>query len=247
MASSSFNENVSARTRAAQQILGTPDLKERFLDLGGLEGDLEVIVQTGLAAEALNHAQSDAKSSGKGATTEVLQAFEALQHEYSLVLGVARAVRGDLIAERAASTTIQRLEDIIKNEAQVTVTIEEGIDGTQKRKVSRKVTQEALRAEIEKDASALAEFTEIAARLSARRCPRSRLETMRDTARGMAGKLGDRVVKKGAAKSATKEERDMVTAQRLKWGSVYRLLAALGTQDERVRGLLHEAGRKRKR
>ena len=70
---------------------------------------------------------------------------------------------------------------------------------------------------------------------------------MASTARGMAGKLGDRVLKKGAAKTATKEETEMVAAQRLKWGSVYRLLSALGNQDERVRSLLREAGRKRTR
>ncbi len=247
VAATAFNDNVAARTRAAQQILGAPDLKARYLDLGGLEADLDVIVQTGLAAEALNHAQSDAKSTGKNATVEVLQTFEALQQEYSLVMGIARAIRGDLTAERAATTIIQRLDDIIKNEAQVTVTIEEKADGTVKRKASRKVSQEALRAEIEKDAAALAEFSEIGARLRARRCDRARLDALRETSRSLSGKLGDRVVKKGSAKVATKEETEMVAAQRLKWGSVYRLLSAVANEDQRVASLLHEAGRKRTR
>ena len=36
----------------------------------------------------------------------------------------------------------------------------------------------------------------------------------------------------------------MVLAQRLKWGSVYRLLLALGNQDARVRLLLKDAGKR---
>ncbi len=242
--SPSFNEKVAARTRAAEQILNTPDLKARFLDFGGLEEDLERIIQTGQAAEALNHAQGDAKSTGKAATIDVLQHFEQLQGEYSIILGIARAVLGDLKAAGVSKTTTQRLEDIIRNEAQVTVTIEDQADGTKKARRSRKVSQEALRAEIEKDATALAAFTEIASEMSRRRCDRARLEDLQRQARGLSGKLGDRVVKKGAAKGATSQENEMVLAQRLKWGSVYRLLLALGNQDARVRLLLKDAGKR---
>jgi hypothetical protein len=238
-----FNDVVAARTRAAQQILDTPDLRARFESLGGLKADLEKLIQTGLAAEALNHAQSDAKATGKAATIQVLQAFEALQDEYSLILGAARAVRSDLAAEQEPGGVIQRLDDIIRNEAQVTVTIEEAVDGGKSRKVRRKASQEALRAEIEKDAVALAGFTEIAGRLTERRCDPQRLERLRRSAQELSGQLGNRVVKKGAQKAITSQEQEMVAAQRQKWGGVYRLLAALGRQDERVMQLLREAGR----
>jgi hypothetical protein len=238
-----FNDVVAARTRAAQQILNTPDLLARFEVLGGLAADLQTIAQVGLAAEALNHAQAEAKTSGKSATLEVLQAFEALQLEYSLVLGIARAIRGDLVTEKEPEQVIGRLTDIIKNEAQLTVSIEDGVDGTKVHKVKRKASQEAMRAEIEKDVTALADFTEIAARLRARRCDRARLEGMKRNAQALYGKLGVRVSTKGQAKSSTAQEIEMVTAQRFRWGSVYRLLAALARQDERVRSLLKDASR----
>ena len=68
MPAKAFNAKVAARTRAAAQILGTPDLLTKYEKVGGLRRDLEAIAKAGMDAEAANLGQSRAKASGRAAT-----------------------------------------------------------------------------------------------------------------------------------------------------------------------------------
>ena len=75
MAKLNFNSVVAARTRAANQILSTPDLVAKYVALGGLSRDLETIRKAGLEAEAANLGQSQSHSAGKSATVDILASF----------------------------------------------------------------------------------------------------------------------------------------------------------------------------
>jgi hypothetical protein len=89
MSDRGFNPVVAARTRTAVEIRDNPKLLHKLIEVGGLPRDLDGIIQTGIAAEAADLAQSRIKSSGKVATLGVSSRFAALQKEYSSVMGVA--------------------------------------------------------------------------------------------------------------------------------------------------------------
>ena len=242
MARHAFNSVVAARTRAAIQIIETPDLLNKYEELGGLRRDLEAIRDAGLEAEAANLSQSQAKSTGKGATIDVLAGFASMQKEYSSVMAILQVVYADLVRTGAPAGLIAKMEGIIRNEAQVTVSAyEEG--GEKKRKVGKSKSQEALRAEIAKDAGALLGLTGIHPALAERRVTTARLDALLASAGDLAGMLGSRTAAKGAAKTSTKLEKDAVSRQRDVWGASYRLLSALGKRDDRVRSLLAQAAR----
>lgn len=236
-----FDAVVAARTRAAQQILSSPDLLAAWIARGGLAVDLEGIAVAGRDAEAFNHAQGSARSDGKAATAEVIRAFNALQKDYSLVMAVVRAVRGDLARAKADNAIMTRLDDIITNTAAVTVEIHEQPDGKKSRTNSKALSQEAIRAEIQRDTEALLAFTGVQQSLSARKVDTTRLQSLRDNAKALSGKLGERTSKKGAAKDATAREQEAAATQRDLWGSVYGILSALGRADARVAMLLKDA------
>jgi hypothetical protein len=240
MAKTGFNSVVAARTRAADQILGTADLVDKFEQLGGLQRDLLLIRDAGREAEAANLGQSQAKSGGKVATVDVLSRFADLQREYSAVMAVVNAVCAELVRTGADPDLIVRVKDILRNEAPLTVKTVE-IEGEKKRKTTRSKAQEALRAEIAKDAGAILELSPIHPRLAERKVPVERLAALRDAAEELAGLLGSRTAAQGAAKTATQDERDAVARQRDAWGAAYRLLASLAGRDERVRSLLAQA------
>ncbi len=130
----------------------------------------------------------------------------------------------------------------VDNEAEVAVKIYEQ-EGTKKRRRRRSRSQEALRAEIAKDAGALLALTGIHPALAERRVAPSRLEALRDAAEKLSGLLGTRASAKGAAAAASKAEHDAVSRQREAWGSCHPLLLALARRDERVKSLLSEASR----
>lgn len=236
-----FDQTVAARTRGAQQILSTPELLAAYIALGGLAADLQAIVAAGREAEISNHAQGSARSDGKAATAEVLRSFDALQRDYSLVMAVVRAVRAAVARANPDDPLLTRLDDIIANTAAVTVEINEQPDGKKTRTRSKALSQEAIRAEIQRDAEALLALAAVQAALAERRVDRPRLERLRDGAGGLSGKLGDRAAKKGASKDATERERVAAASQRDLWGGVYGILAALGRQDARVSVLLKDA------
>lgn len=235
-----YNSTVAARTRTAEQILGCADLVAGYEELGGLRLDLEEIRDAGLAAEAANLGQSQARSVGKGATLDVLARFASAQKEYSAVMAVLQAARADLVRQGAPEALIAKVDDIIRNEAQVTVRTVE-VEGGTKRKVAKSLSQEALRAEMAKDAGALLDLAELHPVLAARKVTAGRLAALRAAAEELSGLLGARAVAKGEARAATQVEQDAVARQRRAWGSSYRLLHALGARDERVRSLLAQA------
>jgi hypothetical protein len=109
--------------------------------------------------------------------------------------------------------------------------------------VSRSLSQEALRAEIFKDAGALLALPEVHERLSERRVTLARLTDLQSSAENLAGTLADRTAAKGSSKASTEAEHEACTRQRDFWGGTYRVLSALGSRDERVRSLLREAAR----
>lgn len=161
------------------------------------------------------------------------------------LLAVLRAILGKLQRGGADEAVITRLEDIIENRAALIVTEDAEDDPTKpaKKSAKRSGAHEAIRAEIERDATDLLKFAELAAVLEQRKWPTARLTKLQADARGLAGKLGTQAATKGSAKDATAKEREPVATQSSVWDSTYSLLASLGRQDARVAALLKDASR----
>jgi hypothetical protein len=244
---SAFNETVAARTRTAQAILTTPALLKAYAAAGGLKEDLAAIAAAGLRAEAANQGQSAVKGSSKAASARVLADFDALRGEYVSVMSVLSAVRGQLKREKASAATIVAVEQILENEVPVRIAATEAdpSSATKPKKAKKSASQEAIRAEIEKDATSLIAFKELHPVLAKRTVSLSRLATMKKSASALAGKLGARTVGKAEAKLATAAEHQAVRDQKELWSSTYRLLAQVGRVDARVQALLAEAAKTR--
>lgn len=236
-----FTSLTAARTRTATHILSTPDLLALFATVGGLPIDLEPIRDAGLEAEAFNQAQGSMQSNGKVATVNVGVAFSALQRDYVLLLAACRAILGHLLAANPKDPNAETLAGIIENRAAVTIV--EGKEDGDPKKAAKSKAQENVRAEIERDAVDLIKFTAIAPLLAARGWTAARLNSFRDEARRLSGKLGDRTASKGAAQEATANERAAVTRQSAAWGAAYSLLRSLARKDARVSVLVAEAAR----
>lgn len=244
----SYGSPVEARTGVADHILKTPELLAKYVAVGGLPADLEKILHAGLDAQAANQGQSTSAGTGTGATREALKAFRALKEEYGSVLGILIAVRHAQEEAGAAPALLAQIDQIITNEAElaartVEIQIGEPPQKEERRELHRKVSHEAIRAEVEKDAGALVGLTEIHAALGERKVDKARLEKLQKDARALAGKLADRVAAKGSAKDATKAEHEAVGRQSKAWRAHYRLLAKVGRADGTVLKLLAEAAR----
>lgn len=237
MARTSYNASVEARTRAAEFIRSHPELLARFLEAGGLEPDLVAISESGREAEAANLAQSGRLADGKAATLDLSRRFAELQREYKRVMAVVRAVRGDLARSGVAGREELEaaLDQILADETAVTVTLSDR-DGKRAREVRRSTSQEAIRAEIQKDAAALSGLTAAHEALAARKVTLERLGQLRDAAAALSGQLATRVAKKAERKTATEAETAAVTRQLQVWSSTRRLLRAI--DDPRVDALL---------
>ncbi|MBN2036156.1 MAG: hypothetical protein JW768_05380 [Chitinispirillaceae bacterium] len=240
MSAKAFNAKVAARTRVAVQITETPDLLTKYEKVGGLRRDLETIAKFGMDAEAANLGQSQAKASGKAATIDVLVSFASLQKEYAGIMAAVDAVRSELEFSGASAEIMAKTDAIIKNEVPLSIKTYEK-DGVTKRTARKLRTQEALRAEIAKDAAALLEMTDIHRPLSERQVDPARLQALKESAEKLSGLLSNRAATKGASRTATKEEREAVEKQEKAWHACVRLLKELGNRDERVRTLLKEA------
>jgi hypothetical protein len=240
-----FDSTVAARTRAAAQILSTPDLFASYEAKGGTLEDLESIRNHGQTAESLSQAQSAAQAAGGAATLSVLSTFVTLQKEYVGVMGIVQAARRDLVKAGASIDTLSAVDRILVNEAEVAIRTSVAADGKKIKKAVKKASQEALRAEIAKDARALLALTAIHPVLANRKVDAARLGAMVATAESLAGKLAERASAKGAQKSATSAMHDAVSEQKLVWAACYRLLAALGSENAGVAQLLTEASRMR--
>ncbi len=239
-----FDSTIAARTRAAVQILSTPDLFISYEAKGGIKEDLESIRDHGQAAEALSQAQSAAQAAGGAATLDVLGSFVQLQKEYSAVMAVVQAARLDLAGADAPVGVLRAVDQILVNEAEVTIKTVVGEDGKSKKTAVKRASQEALRAEIVKDARALLDLSAIHAVLAKRKVDAPRLIALIARAQSLSGKLGDRAAAKGAQKLATKAMHDAVSDQKRVWSACYRLLAAVGNEDARVAQLLTAAAHK---
>jgi hypothetical protein len=240
-----FDSTVAARTRAAAQILSTPQLLSSYESKGGLKEDLESIRDHGQAAEALSQAQSAAQAQGGAATLQVLSTFVALQKEYSAVMGVVQAARLDLAKANAPAVVLSAVDRILVNEAEITIKTAVDKDGKAKKKAVKRASQEALRAEVTRDARALLSLGAIHTVLEKRKVDGPRLEKLATASESLSGKLADRATAKGAQKTATTAMHDAVHEQKQVWGACYRLLAAVGNEDARVAQLLTEAAHKR--
>lgn len=241
-----YDSVVAARTRAASQILTTADLLASYVSKGGLADDLTQIRDLGQQAEALSQAQSASQAAGGAATLEVLGAFTALQRDYSGVMAVVQAVRSDLVKGNAPGEVIKTIDRILVNEAEVAIKTVTSADGATKKKVAvKRASQEALRAEIARDARALITLPAAHAALNNRKVDQARLDKLLADAESLSGKLSSRAVAKGGEKQATQALHDAVSAQKQVWGASYRLLALVAHEDTRVAQLLAEAARKR--
>ena len=240
-----FDSTIAARTRAAAQILSTPDLLASYEAKGGISEDLESIRDHGQTAEALSQAQSAAQAQGGAATLAVLGPFVALQKEYSAIMAVVQAVRHDLEKANAQGEVLSAVDQIILNEAEVSIrTVLDG-EGKAKKKAVKSTSQEALRAEIARDARALLSLVAIHNALEKRKVDGPRLAQLITVAESLAGKLASRATAKGAQKTATTALHDAVSEQKQVWSACYRLLASVGHGDARVAQLLSEAAYKR--
>lgn len=240
-----FDSTIAARTRAAAQILATPDLLASYEAKGGIPEDLESIREHGQTAEALSQAQSAAQAQGGAATLAVLGPFVALQKEYSAIMAVVQAVRHDLEKAKAPIEIVSAVDRILVNEAEVSIKTVLDKDGKAKKKAVKSASQEALRAEIAKDARALLDLAAIHPALEKRKVDGPRLAQLIAVAESLSGKLAGRAAAKGAQKTATTALHDAVSAQKQVWSACYRLLAAVGSEDARVAQLLTEAAHKR--
>ena len=240
-----FDSTVAARTRAAAQILAAPDLLASYEAKGGIKEDLESIRDHGQTAEALGQAQSAAQAQGGAATLAVLGPFVALQKEYSAIMAVVQAVRHDLEKASAPAEVMSAVDRILVNEAEVSIkTVLDG-EGKAKKKAVKSASQEALRAEIAKDARALLQLAAIHNALEKRKVDGPRLAQLITVAESLSGKLASRATAKGAQKAATTAVHDAVSEQKQVWSACYRLLSSVGRDDARVAQLLSEAVRKR--
>jgi hypothetical protein len=205
------------------------------------------IRDAGLESEAFHINRSVVKSEGKGATANVGLEFAAVQKEYKSVMDVVSAVTFEAIRNNESPDLIAKLEGILSDETAVTVSVveEKDKDGKteKKKKVSKSEALEAIRAEIAKDASALVSFTEIHPKLIERRVTVERLNALKQRADGLSGLLADHESVKSEGKASTKTTYDAVEKQRVIWRGTYRILAALGRKDQRVRALLKDAAK----
>lgn len=243
--SNAYNSKTAARTRTGQTILDNERLLAHYESLGGLKEDLEAIVERGLAAEALNLGQSIAAGEGVGATHNAILTIKALRADYVKVMNVVHAVRGDLVRAGAGPQLVASIDRIIKNEAPVRIVQTRTAAGTEVKKARRSNSYEAIRAEIQKDASALRALKDAAAAFARRKVDDQRLAALEAGAEALSGLLGEKALKKGRAKAATVAEHAAVKAQSDVWAASYRLLAALGRADPAVALLLKDAAKPR--
>lgn len=238
MSTAAFTKSVARRTRIAAGILGKKSSLDTYTSVYGSEDDLKIIRDRGLEAEKYNAGQSEAEAGGVAGTDALLTAYVNLLIFYRGIMNAVIAVRGEIEEAKTPATaaaddeTINRLDAIIKNEAAVHFrSVGEG--DKKKLEASASKSQEAVRAEIEKDATNLIALTAAHARLAKRGVDLAKLTKLKTDAAALTGKVISRADKKGGARAATKAEQKAVAAQSHKWKHSYRMLhaAALANTD----------------
>ena len=236
MARYSFSETVATRSRCAAHILNNPMTLQAFLELGGLETDLTRIVESGLAAERANSSQSQSLAQAMASTTDAQVAFAAVQFEYKLIMAVARATLEDLIDSGAPVEVVEAMRRVLADETAVHIKTVKGEGDAVVKKARKNRSQEAIRAEIWKDANALIENAALAAAMATRRVSADRLTALRTAAGLLEHRLSKTTLDKAARKAATAAENAAVKDQAKRWGAVLGLLRRL--EDETVQTLL---------
>lgn len=241
-----FNSTVAARTRAAAEILQRAEYLAIYLQQGGRSEDLEKIVNLGQRAERQHQEQTQMQALG-GAATETVQAqYQSMRSEYSKVMAVMPAVMTDLREAGAPADVVRAVRQILIDESERTLipTADEGkpSEGESaeppRRRSVRSRSQEAVRAEIQKDMGLLIQLEAAHPALAERKVDLPRLEKVHNAARGLSGQLATRVARKGAAKGTTQSLRSIVAEQRREWGTIYRLLRLAAQADPRIAELL---------
>jgi hypothetical protein len=245
MAKLSCNDVILSRTHFAEHVLSTPQLLAQYEAVGGTKEDLEGLVETGRRAQSYNLAQNLSSGVASGSTLETAQQLRELHEEHTALMGVTQAVRLDLQKQGASEELLSTIDSILANNAPLRFEATE-VDGAKKRKASSSRSQEAIRREIEDDATALIGLTAAHEALSRRKLTPERLAALQAKAQALAGKLSSRTAKKGATQTNTQEERKAVAEQGEIWASCYRLLAALGSQDPSLQAMLAKASFRRK-
>jgi hypothetical protein len=236
-----FNSTVAARTRAAAEILRVPEYLANYVQAGGRAEDLTKVVDLGQRAELLHQEQSQTRAAGGAATETVQVRFEAVRGEYSKVMAAVQAVEKDLIEAGAPVEVVRAVRQILANESERVLLPADGEAApgeSPRRRSVRSRSQEALRAEIQKDTGALIQLEAAHEALAERKVDRPRLDELHRGALELTGQLAVRVTRKGKAKGTTQSLRGMVTEQRRVWGTIYRLLRLAGQADPRIKELL---------
>ncbi len=234
-----YNATVAARIQAASYIKSNAAVFAQYTANGGLTEELDLIIQHGRAAEAANLGQSTATGAQLGETQVLHMDFATLQRSYKGVMAIVRAVRSALQRENADPSTIAAVEQILENETPVHVKVVKGEDDKSIRGAMKRQSQEAIRAEIQKDASALLDLAPLADRLTARGVTAERLTALRDSAIALTGQVDESILSKARRKEATATENAAVRAQRQVWGGVYDILRRI--DDEALAAYLKAA------
>lgn len=143
--SHAFTPTVAARTRAAKAILEDASLVEGFENFGGLREDLELIISSGLAAEAANAGQSVIRGESIGATKESLLLFESLRRDYAQIMNVVFATRAELARKGAPADLLASVDKIVKNEGAVRLVAVKTEDGEVVKRARRSQSHRRLR------------------------------------------------------------------------------------------------------
>lgn len=237
----SFNRVVAARTRAARHILNDPGLLATYKKYGGLDSDLEAIIESGDNAELLSRLRGATQADGSAATMTVLQKLAETQRSYVEVMAVLQAVRRDLEIHHAPADQLAAVDKILDNEVPVVLRDIDKPDGSKRKVAVRSKSQEGTRAEIQKDAGALLEMKDVLKLMAKRGVTATRIKSLHDGAADLAGKLAVRAAAKGAGVGATADIRRAVQEQKRVWSACYRILALVGMSDQRVHSLLSDA------
>lgn len=230
--SGSFNSEVAARTLAAEKLLNTAELLTQYEAAGGLRSDLEAIVAHGKEAESLNATQGALTKDKSAASLRAQEAFLAVQREYVAIMDVVASLRAEL-TKAGDTASLAQIKRIMAAEVEVAFAPASPTDGG-KKKARRERTQEAMRAEIARDAQLLLDFSAISQRLAARRVDAARLQKLLADAQGLSGKVAERLATAADRKVATTQERAAVANQLLHWDSAKRILSALAKRDVRA-------------
>jgi hypothetical protein len=148
----------------------------------------------------------------------------------------------------ASVEVVRVIRQVLLNESETVllpVTDEDHPDERPRRQVVRSQSQEAVRAEIQKNIGLLLLQLETAHPvLAERKVDIPRLERLHSAALALTGRLATRTARKGKAKSTTRSLHGIVAEQRREWGTIYRLLRLAAQADPRIAELL-AAARKR--